>query len=188
MSTVGKALDILEAILKQGGEVGLTDLSNTTGLNISTTHRLCSLLVKRGYLCQKSKGEPYSLGLKLLQFNDVKNVAASIKEQAHPFLQRLCNDISETVHMSILNGIEPNTIIACSPKHILLAVLNPVNVFPLHCTSIGKVFLAYMTDERIDNIINIMGLDAYTDNTITDKAQLKKEIENIRKILEIKKK
>ena len=64
MQTVGKALDIMEAILRHRGGVGLADLANMTGLNISTVHRISTFLVKRGYLYQKSKGDKYETSYK----------------------------------------------------------------------------------------------------------------------------
>ena len=180
MSTVGKALDILEAILKNKDEVGLADLAKMTGLNRTTVHRICSVLVKRDYLYQKNKGGKYSLGLKFLQYSSMANTAASIKDQALPYLQHLCNEISETTNIAILDGVAPVSIAVIAAERILKVAPNLVDRYPLHCTALGKIFLAYMPDKRIESIIN-MGLNAHTENTKTDSDRLKKEIEIIRR-------
>jgi IclR family KDG regulon transcriptional repressor len=181
MSTVGKALDILEAILRNRDEVGLAALAKMTGLNRTTVHRISSILVKRGYLYQKGKGGKYSLGLKFLQYSDISNAAASIKEQALPYLQKLCDEISETVNMAILNGVEAVGIAFIATDRILQVVPGLVDRYPFHCTALGKILLAYMPDERIENIIKTKGLNAYTDNTTTDATRLKKEIATIKR-------
>ena len=181
MSTVGKAIDILEATLKHRDEVGLADLANLTGLNRTTVYRITSILVKRGYLYQRRKGQKYSLGIKFLQYSKITNTAVNIKEQALPHLQKLCNEISETINMAVLDGVEPVSMVIVAADRILSVVPGLVHKFPLHCTALGKVLLASIPDERIENIINIIGLDVLTDNTIIDKTKLKKEIEIIRR-------
>ena len=62
MQTVEKALNILEVFLKQEGEIGIAALANLSQLNISTTYRITSTLVKRGYLNQRYKRDKYYLG------------------------------------------------------------------------------------------------------------------------------
>lgn len=180
MKTVGKALDILESVLRFQGSVGLADLSTMTGLNISTTNRLAAFLVKRGYLYQKSKGDKYSLGFKLLQFNN-RNIAANVKEQADPYLKKLADDVHETIVMGILDGVEQTSISVIPCKDMLTVFPEAGHKAPLHCTALGKIFLAYMPVERSDNIIDTIGLTAYTERTITDKAILKHELATIRR-------
>jgi DNA-binding IclR family transcriptional regulator len=181
MKVVEKTLDIIEAVLETGDEVGLANLAAMTGLNRTTVHRIISVLVERGYLYQKSKGDKYSLGLKFLQYSNPNKTIASLKETALPYMQNLCDEISETVNMAILDGFEAVGIAVIAAERILRVVPGAVNKYPLHCTAIGKINLAYMSDEKIENFINIMGLPAYTDNTMTDTMQLKKEIKVIRR-------
>ena len=71
---VENALDIIELFLKYNKELGVSELAKLTGLNISTAHHLASILVSRGYLKQKQRRGPYSLGFKYLEFKIVRNV------------------------------------------------------------------------------------------------------------------
>ena len=48
MKTIEKTIDVLEVFLKQKDEIGLVQLANLSGLNISTAHRIASTLVNRG--------------------------------------------------------------------------------------------------------------------------------------------
>jgi DNA-binding IclR family transcriptional regulator len=52
--------------------------------------------------------------------------------------------------------------------------------FPLHCTGLGKVFLAFSPDGLLKKICKAP-LDRMTKNTITDPPALNKELELIRK-------
>lgn len=181
MNTVEKTLEIIESILKHTDGADLRDIANTTGLNPSTVHRVSSILVKRGYLAHSNKRGKYFPGSKLLQISGALDRHTYIKERSFPFLKKLCDDISETVNMTILDGVEHVGIIVIPPKYALQVVPGVGNRRPLHCTSNGKIFLAYMPDERIDHIVSVLGLTPYTEKTITDFSQLKKEIETIRR-------
>lgn len=180
MSTVAKALDIIEAISKHKDGVSLSDLAAQTRLNRTTVYRILSVLASRGYVYQQGKKGKYTFGLSFLQYSDITNAATSIKDKALPYMHNLCNEISETVNMAILDGIDAIGISVIAADRILQVVPSIINKYPLHCTSIGKVLLASMPQEKIDRVINVTRLEAYTDNTITDAARMKAELETIR--------
>ena len=181
MRTVERALDILEVVQSHKEGIGLTDLALKTRLNINTVRRFCSTLVKRKYLYQKTKRDKYFLGFKLLTLNKDSNFAFSLKEQARPYLEKLCNEIEETVLVTMIDGIKPFEIDYVTPQNVVQAGIVQGSEYPLHCTATGKISLAFMNDKVIDSIIGIQKLEAYTNNTITDKKRLKEEIAAIRR-------
>ncbi len=182
MILVDRTLDVLEAILRHEGGIGLADLAKITGLDINAVRRFTAALAKRGYVYQKHKGGNFSIGLRLLQFSYIANATASIKEQVLPFLNKFCDEISETVMMAILDGVEAVNVATIVPEHVLQAIPgNNIARYALHCTSIGKIFLACMPDERREHLISSVGLKVYTDHTITDVAHLRNEIKTIRR-------
>lgn len=179
MHAIEKTLDIFEAILNNKGEITLIDLAKATGQSVSTTHRICSTLVTRKYLYQQGKRGKYSLGYKFLLFNNVNNTSSNIKAEAMPFLKELSDKISETVILSVFDGVEPIDVVLVVPDLILKAVPGLIQKSPYHCTAPGKLFLSYMSDKMIEKILNSQELTAYTELTITDVNQLKSELKTI---------
>jgi DNA-binding IclR family transcriptional regulator len=51
---------------------------------------------------------------------------------------------------------------------------------PLHCTALGKVLLAYLSAEERKKILSKKVLPQLTENTITDKRELEKELGKVR--------
>lgn len=51
---------------------------------------------------------------------------------------------------------------------------------PMHCTALGKAILAYLPEDRVDEIIDQHGLPTKTPNTITDRETLYDELGEIR--------
>jgi IclR family KDG regulon transcriptional repressor len=183
LSTLEKALDILEIILHYKKEISIIDLAKSAGLSASTTHRILSILCERGYVYQKHKGAKYSLGYKFLlydQISDIEYNFVNIKQEATPFLEELSEKTSETIVLTIFDGREPVDIMAIVPDMILKASTGIGTKSPLHCTAVGKMFLACMPDENINKILNSYELILYTENTIVDIDRLKVELDNAR--------
>lgn len=175
MNSVEKALDIIEIVQKKG-EMSLKDLASTTGRSLSTTHRICNILVKRRYLYQQGNRGKYSLGYKFLEFTGVTKIGGNIKTEAKPFLNELFKKISETVVISLFEGDEIVDIDYVVPDLIIQVMPMLIPNSPYHCTAVGKVFLAHMPNEKIDEILSSMELTVFTDLTINDVDRLKSEL------------
>jgi len=52
---------------------------------------------------------------------------------------------------------------------------------PLHCTALGKVMLAYLPEGERKKILEDRELPRLTENTITDKRELEKELNKVKK-------
>lgn len=181
MNAIEKSFDILEAILNNKNEISIIDLAKVTNQSISTTHRICSILVRKGYLYQKEKGGKYSLGYKFLLFNDIANINVNIKAESYPYLKELSDKISETVTLSVFDGTELVDIFSVVPEAILKVTPGLGTKSPFHCTAIGKIFIANMPIEKMEKILDSQELKAFTERTITDVEQLKQELDNVRK-------
>jgi len=186
MQAIEKQLIVLESIAKlknNGDGFSIAEMSNETGLDKSTLHRICSVLLKRGYIYQTHKRGKYFIGHKFLLYSGINRRATGIKEQALPFLNKLSKDVSETVDLIIFDGMNLFSMVSILPNQVLQAVPNisDLHPFPFHATAVGKVLLASLPRDRVETEINNMVLTAYTDNAITDKDQLKNEIELVRR-------
>lgn len=181
MGHLNKVLDILEIFLNQKGEISLVELAKLSGLNISTTYRIASGLVKRDYLRQAHKRGKYSLGVKFLEFGIIAKDSIKIAELATPFMESLNKVTGESVNLSILHENEGVYIGHIESSHTLRTFTQVGNRVPLYATGTGKVFLANMTEEEVDRYFDSNGLTSYTDKTITDLNRLKKQLSVIKR-------
>jgi IclR family KDG regulon transcriptional repressor len=180
LRTIDKTLDIFESINKLEGKANFEQLSGLTNLNQSAIRRICSRLVTRGYLQKELGSKTYSLGIKFIQFNNVISSRENIKEESLPSLKKLSDIISESIILAVLDNTEPRDILNIVPERSI-RVSHELNAeYPMHCTSIGKLFLANMPENKMESIIKLNGLAHYTRHTISNLDQLKKELESIR--------
>lgn len=179
MKTIQKAFDVLEIFLDRD-EIRLADLASLTGMNVSTAHRVVMSLVKRGYLTQRQKRQKYSLGTKFLQFSHVLSRRMKIRAVAFPILDGLNKMLGESVNIAILDQNEAVYIEHIESNQNLRIFTQVGNRVPLHCTGVGKIFLAHMNGEELEKVLNGKNLLAYTQNTVTDVTKLKQDLAVVR--------
>ena len=186
MRTVEKTLVIMEAFLdhSQEEEIGIVALAELTGLNVSTIHRIASVLVEKGYLNQLHRRSKYSLGPKFLQFGSVTANRLTIIELALPFMAQLNRLVNESVNLAILDSDEAVYVHCIEPPEpsYRLRIFTQVGArVPLYCTGVGKVFFANMPETERGRYLGRSDLLKHTENTITDRVQLKKELSKVRR-------
>lgn len=98
--TLMRGLDVVEALSE--GVLMLPELAERLGLAKSTTHRLASALVDRGYLAFMPR-RGYRLGPKLLELGYLAQSQTDLIQIARPHIEALALASEDTVHLGILD-------------------------------------------------------------------------------------
>lgn len=172
-----KIIKVLETFLNSNkDEISLSELTELSGLGKPTVSRIVLTLIKLGYLKQPKKRGKYTLGVQLIYLSNLIQRKIKIKKIAMPYLSALFNSVDELVVLNNWDG-KNKYLVAEIQVYNRLAVLNVRDHKPaLYCTANGKIFLASMTEEELDNYINNTEMVAYTENTITDPNILKSHL------------
>lgn len=136
--TMLRGLDILEAVA--GGARTVAEIAATTGLSISTTHRLASSLADRDYL----KFEPrkgYSLGQKLIELGFTAYREADIRKLARPYLEGLARRTHDTIHLAMLVHDEVTYLDKISGKRSVEITSRIGGRKPVCSTGVGKALI-----------------------------------------------
>lgn len=174
-----KALDILEAIKSQEGDLGLSQLARTVKLPKATVHRIVVTLERRGYLDRHAGG--YRVGRKLFDRQTEESFEKTLARISEPILKELVASCRETVNLGVLDGgdvVVINTVE--SPQSIRMSSKIGKRRY-LHATALGKVLLAGLTNEEALRLAQLKGLPRLTPNTLVTAAAILKEIQRVRK-------
>ena len=183
VQTIERVATIFDVMAQSAQGISLKDLSAKVGLPKGTTHRLLSSLAYFGYVRQVSENKNYQLGFKLVELGNRLLDQLDLRAQARPFLIRLCKRTRETVHLVVLDQNEALYIdkVEADEKPGGLQMVSRVGSrMPLHCSSVGKVFLAQLSDQELESLIKKKGLKKRTANTISDTDKLKHHLKVIR--------
>lgn len=181
VQSLDRTIQILEELAMHRDGCGVTNLANLTSLHKSTVHRILATLMSRGYVSKNNENNKYSLGMRILYLSSAILDRMDIRTVAKPFLEKLCRETDEVVHLSILDGSEAVYIDKVESPNKSIRMYSQIGKrVPLHCTGIGKVFLAWLSDSEVEYILGRNGMDAYTQNTITNIEDMKKHLAEIR--------
>jgi IclR family transcriptional regulator, KDG regulon repressor len=184
IKSLNKAFDILDAFLANSGDLSLTEIAKITGINRPTATRIVSNLVKRGYLRQREKRGKYSLGLVFLNFSGVVKRDIKLRDIAEPYLLNLSARVDETIIIGYGNGIDgifTETFHTQSQRNRVLKIIPDEGAnLPLHCTCLGKIFLADLSEPEMRKYFSQKLFQRYTGNTILDIEKLRSELYNIK--------
>lgn len=178
VQSVERAIAILE-FLASNEWSGATDVGNELGVHKSTAFRLLNTLESRGLVEQHIESGKYRLGFGLVHLANSVTVGPDITRQAQPGCTWLAGQTEETVTLSVLEDLESVTIDQIMSTSTVASRSWLGRRTPLHCTSPGKVFLAYLPEERQAKVV-AGPHTGFTEYTITEPGKLRDELDQVR--------
>jgi IclR family transcriptional regulator, KDG regulon repressor len=142
VQSLERAFDLLEA-LSGGGELGVTELANRTGLVPSTAHRLLHTLAKRGYVSQSSESGRYLLGYKVVEVaSGLERRLERLRVAARPHLERIQRATGETVNLVVLDADRVVYVDQVEGSRSVRMFTTVGTSVPAHTTGAGKAMMA----------------------------------------------
>jgi DNA-binding IclR family transcriptional regulator len=181
IKVVDKLLKILDLFNEKGKELTATEIHGLLKLNRSTIFRILNILEEAGYLERDRLTLKYRLGFKLSYLGSLVEGRAEIRNLAHPFLEELKEKCDETVHLVVLDHGEALYLDKLEGKKAIRVVSRVGWRLPAHCSGVGKVLLASLPEEVVQNVIKEKSLKRMTPNTIISPKALRTELGRIRK-------
>ncbi|MDC3412125.1 IclR family transcriptional regulator [Aquibacillus sp. 3ASR75-11] len=181
--SVIKALQLLNLFTEDTPELSLKQIAEEAKMPKPTAYRLLSALEQCHFLIKTKETEHdsrYRLGLKLLELGNLVSEQLELRHIALPYMQRLAEDINEVVHLVITNQNEATYIEKVDSPRALRLYTRIGKSSPLYLGSGPKLLLAYLPEERQEQVLEETTFYKLTDNSPSDKRELKKELEVIR--------
>ncbi|MCC2276840.1 IclR family transcriptional regulator [Streptomyces sp. ET3-23] len=164
VQSLERAFDLLERMADAGGEVGLSELSTSSGLPLPTIHRLMRTLVACGYVRQQPNRR-YALGPRLIRLGE--SSSRLLGTWARPHLARLVEGTGETANMALLDGDEVVYVAQVPSRHSVRMFTEVGRRVLPHSTGVGKALLAQCSDDEVRALLGRTGMPAATEKTIT---------------------
>jgi IclR family KDG regulon transcriptional repressor len=171
IQSVAHALDVLEQFYGELDELGVTELSKRLKLHKNNVFRLLATLESRGYIEQNKATENYRLGIRCLQLGQTYVNQMGLLRQARPILEDVSRESRENTYVAVArrSAVVPLAVVESKlPVRITSTV---GEALPLHSTAVGKVFLAYESEEGLRHLVGA-SLEKFTEKTITDVGSL----------------
>jgi IclR family transcriptional regulator, acetate operon repressor len=174
-----RVLDVLTEVFLNPGATS-SGVATALDLTVPTAHRLLRVLCDRGFTVQNEEGR-YVPGpqMRVLLGDGVDH--AALNEIGRPLLAKLRDDSTETVFLSVREGLQLVYLAVMTSSHSVQMYGEVGQQIPLHATSQGKVILAFLPPGVGERIIDQLELPRYTPSTITSTAALQEAMYDIRR-------
>jgi IclR family transcriptional regulator, acetate operon repressor len=176
-----RAFTVLETAARMRRDLSVSELSALADVPKPTMHRLVRQLEGDGLLQRGVRGRLRGPGPRLVDFalDVLRYWAETAPRQA--VLEALSADVGETCNLGVMDGNVVVYIDRVESKWPFGLKFEPGSRVPLHCTSMGKLFLSEMPASKRRELLQVSSLHCYTENTICDAAALDREVTEIGK-------
>lgn len=149
IESVGRALRLLTLVAERGS-VTVSVAAEQLGVARSTAHRMLTTLVGEGFVRQDPATKAYGPGMRMLEVGLAAVRNLDVREAARPELERLRDDLGETVHLVLLEGTHILFVDSIESNRAVRVGSRTGMRLPAHCTAAGKAILAALPAEALE--------------------------------------
>ncbi|MDB5825164.1 MAG: IclR family transcriptional regulator [Herminiimonas sp.] len=173
--TLLKGLAVLEAVVELDGPGHtIEELAVQLNLTRSNVHRTLQTLAYAGYLIKDEATGRYRSTMRLFELGAKQLAQFDVRRFAAPFMRNLAEASGETVHLSVLEGMDVVYIDKIDSPQPVRSYTFIGGRAPAYAVATGKAMLAYQPDGYIER--HTKTLTRHSRSTIVSMPVLKKQL------------
>ncbi len=174
-----KGVGILDLIANEPG-LGFAAIQQRLGLPKSSCHLLIGTLCRLGLL-QMQGDRSYVLGLRLFELGAQAANQRHIDRDALPHLRKLAAEVQLTCHLGVREGLEAVYLAKVECEREIKVNTWVGKRLSLNSSSLGKVLLAWLPEQELEDILQHLEWTRKCPNTLTDPGLFKLHLAEVRK-------
>jgi IclR family pca regulon transcriptional regulator len=180
MTSLARGLIVIQAFTQQNPQMTISQLSIKTGLSRAAVRRCLYTLTKLGFAGAED-GSRYSLQPRMLTLSHTYTTSNTLSTAAQPILERMSATLRESFSVATLDGEDIVYIARTQVNRVMAVDLHIGSRLPAYCTSMGRVLLAYLPAEQLEQYLAKVNLIPHTTRTITSVEKLRLALRNVRR-------
>lgn len=176
VSTTKTSFRIVEGIRDNPG-TGVSQLARDLDLSKGAVYKHLRTLADLGYLVREDDG--YYISNQFLSLGIHSRTRLPL-EDIRPAVRNLTDTTSHVANFIAHENDRGIYALQIEPTNDVSTDITEGDVAPLHATAGGKAILAFLSEEERADVLDGYRLSKYTDNTITDRSELKRELRSVR--------
>jgi IclR family transcriptional regulator, pca regulon regulatory protein len=178
VQSLDRGLSVIRAFDASRPELALSDVARETGLTRATARRFLLTLVRLGYVRQD--GNRFSLRPRVLELGYSYLSALSLPELAQPHMETLVAHVNESSSIAVLDDTEIVYVVRVPTSRIMSITIAVGTRLPAYPTSMGRVLLAALEPEALEERVTRMEIRSLTPSTVTDLEHLRRQLDRVR--------
>ena len=179
VNSLARGLEVIRVFTRHKPKMTLSDVSRTTGMTRARVRRFLLTLVREGYV--ESDGKLFWLRPKTLELGFSVLSSMNLLDAAQPIMNRLTDKMKESCFAAVLDKDSVIYIARASSNRVIDVDIHVGSRVPAHCVSTGRVLLAALPDEQMNEYLENATLEKLTEYTVTSKVELRSLLEETRR-------
>jgi IclR family transcriptional regulator, pca regulon regulatory protein len=180
MTSLARGLIVIQAFTQQSPQMTISQLSIKTGLSRAAVRRCLYTLTKLGFAGAED-GSRYSLRPRMLTLSHTYTTSNTLAAAAQPILERMSAALRESFSVATLDGEDIVYIARTQVNRVMAVDLHIGSRLPAYCTSMGRVLLAYLPAEQLENYLAKVVLIPHTTRTVNSLEKFRLILRNVRR-------
>ncbi|WP_030912051.1 IclR family transcriptional regulator domain-containing protein [Streptomyces sp. NRRL F-5126] len=173
-----RGLAVIRAFDADHPELTLSEVARACDLTRAAARRFLLTLADLGYV--HTNGRTFRLSPRVLELGYAYLSSFSLPQIAQPHLERLVAEVHESSSLCVLDGDDVVYVARVPVSRIMTASITVGTRFPAYATSVGRVMIAHLPEDRIEEIVRRSRPAALTGRTIASSELLRAELDVIR--------
>jgi IclR family pca regulon transcriptional regulator len=178
VQSFARGLAVIRAFSAERPSMTLSEVAAGTGLTRAGARRILLTLAQLGYVTVE--GRQFRLSARILDLGFAYLSSMPFWDLAEPIMEALVDEVHESCSASVLDGTDIVYVLRIPTHKIMTISLGPGSRLPAWCTSMGRVLLSGLDDAEVDAVLRRSKLEARTPRTVTDRAELRRLIAEVR--------
>ncbi|MCW2782181.1 MAG: transcriptional regulator, IclR family [Marmoricola sp.] len=179
VQSLERGFSVIRSFSAEQPALSLAEVARNSGLTRAAARRFLLTLVDLGYA--RLEGRLFSLTPRVLELGYAYLSSFSLTQVAEPHMEQLVSELHESCSISVLDGGDIIYIARIPTARIMTVAISVGTRFPAHATSMGRVLLAALDDDELDQYFESAVLVQHAPRTLVDTESLRAEIARVRR-------
>jgi len=178
VQSLERGLAVIRAFDAAHPELTLSEVAAATSVTRAAARRFLLTLAELGYV--RSDGRLFSLTPKVLELGYAYLSSLSLPDVAEPHLETLATEVNESSSISVLDRDDVVYVARVPVSRIMTVTISVGTRFPAYATSMGRVLLAGLPADQLEEYLSRVRLQRLTSRTVSSVASLRAELARVK--------
>lgn len=179
-SSVLNALRILRLVSAEGPALSLDLIARRLDLSRAAAHRLLTTLQEEGAIL-RLKRNLYAVGPGLAEIAANADIPAILAAVGRDMVRRLARELDEVVHLGHLERGMVTYLVKGRPRRKATVPTEEGTQLEAYSSGLGKVLLAHLPPQDLEDYLASGPFVAFTEHTITDPAAIRRALDDVKR-------
>jgi DNA-binding IclR family transcriptional regulator len=180
VKSADRVFDLFELLAPRREGLSHTEIAEALEIPKSSLTQLLKTATHRGYITYEPKEKCYRLGSRFADIAGWPTIEQDLVAQAAAVLEEVTASTQESSALNVFSGDMAKVVATVSSSQRLVSHMRLGDLAPLYATSGGKILLAHLSEELLDEYIGRVNFQAFTPATLRTVKELRKQLIQIR--------